>query len=91
VAAFETWDAAGRTFDAIVAGQTWHWDLRYSRDEWLDQMLTSGEASQLSATTLNDLIEGSGGVIDAAGGAFSMHFTTVAIVAPRLSTSDHMA
>jgi SAM-dependent methyltransferase len=25
VARFETWDAAGRTFDAVVAGQTWHW------------------------------------------------------------------
>jgi SAM-dependent methyltransferase len=25
VAAFEQWDAAGRTFDAVVAGQTWHW------------------------------------------------------------------
>ncbi len=25
VSAFETWDAAGRTFDAVVAGQTWHW------------------------------------------------------------------
>lgn len=25
VAAFEEWDAAGRTFDAVVAGQTWHW------------------------------------------------------------------
>ncbi|MFE0102312.1 class I SAM-dependent methyltransferase [Streptomyces sp. NPDC059009] len=25
VAAFETWDAGGRTFDAVVAGQTWHW------------------------------------------------------------------
>ncbi|MEU6843433.1 class I SAM-dependent methyltransferase [Streptomyces sp. NPDC046716] len=25
VAGFETWDAAGRTFDAVVAGQTWHW------------------------------------------------------------------
>jgi SAM-dependent methyltransferase len=25
VGAFETWDAAGRTFDAVVAGQTWHW------------------------------------------------------------------
>jgi SAM-dependent methyltransferase len=22
---FETWDAAGRTFDAVVAGQAWHW------------------------------------------------------------------
>ena len=25
VAAFETWDQAGRTFDAIVCGQAWHW------------------------------------------------------------------
>jgi SAM-dependent methyltransferase len=24
VAAFETWDPVGRTFDAVVAGQTWH-------------------------------------------------------------------
>lgn len=25
VAAFEEWDPAGRIFDAVVAGQTWHW------------------------------------------------------------------
>lgn len=25
VAPFEEWDPAGRTFDAVVAGQTWHW------------------------------------------------------------------
>lgn len=25
VARFEEWDAAGRTFDAVSAGQTWHW------------------------------------------------------------------
>ncbi|HEY0696651.1 MAG TPA: class I SAM-dependent methyltransferase, partial [Micromonospora sp.] len=25
VAAFEHWDPAGRAFDAIVSGQTWHW------------------------------------------------------------------
>jgi SAM-dependent methyltransferase len=25
VATFEAWDAAGRTFDAVVAGQSWHW------------------------------------------------------------------
>ncbi|MFG3258810.1 class I SAM-dependent methyltransferase [Streptomyces sp. NPDC048172] len=25
VAAFEEWDPAGRTFDAVVAGQAWHW------------------------------------------------------------------
>jgi SAM-dependent methyltransferase len=25
VAAFEDWDPAGRAFDAVVAGQAWHW------------------------------------------------------------------
>lgn len=25
VAAFEDWDPAGRTFDSVIAGQTWHW------------------------------------------------------------------
>jgi len=25
VAAFEAWDPAGRRFDAVVAGQSWHW------------------------------------------------------------------
>src|SRR5579875_814962 len=24
-ASFEAWDAAGRTFDAVIAGMTWHW------------------------------------------------------------------
>ena len=25
VATFEAWDSAGRTFDAVAAGQAWHW------------------------------------------------------------------
>ncbi len=25
VSSFETWDTGGRTFDLVVAGQTWHW------------------------------------------------------------------
>jgi SAM-dependent methyltransferase len=25
ISRFEEWDAAGRTFDAVIAGQTWHW------------------------------------------------------------------
>jgi SAM-dependent methyltransferase len=25
VGAFESWDCAGRSFDALIAGQTWHW------------------------------------------------------------------
>ena len=25
VSTFETWEAAGRTFDAVVSGESWHW------------------------------------------------------------------
>src|SRR5580658_6025977 len=25
IAKFEDWEPAGRTFDAVIAGQTWHW------------------------------------------------------------------
>ena len=25
VATIETWDPAGRSFDAVIAGQAWHW------------------------------------------------------------------
>jgi SAM-dependent methyltransferase len=35
---FETWDAAGRTFDAVVAGQAWH---------WVDPVLGARKAAQV--------------------------------------------
>lgn len=25
MASFEAWDPAGRAFDAVISGQTWHW------------------------------------------------------------------
>ncbi|WP_067813482.1 class I SAM-dependent methyltransferase [Actinomadura kijaniata] len=171
VAAFESWDPAGRTFDAVVSGQTWHWidpaagaaraahALRpggllaafwnvgvpspeiaeafaevarrvvpelpmlqqtaasaqaytalldkaadgirrtnafgaperwefgwrrsYTRDEWLDQIPTSGFAGQLGPEKLRELLAGVGEVIDAAGGGFTMDYTTVTIAATR--------
>jgi SAM-dependent methyltransferase len=38
VATFETWDPAGRVFDAVVAGQTWH---------WVDPVLGAAKAAQV--------------------------------------------
>lgn len=38
IAAFERWDAAGRTFDAVIAGQTWH---------WIDPITGAARAAQL--------------------------------------------
>jgi SAM-dependent methyltransferase len=35
---FETWDPSGRTFDAVVAGQAWH---------WVDPVLGAAKAAQV--------------------------------------------
>lgn len=169
VAAFERWDAVGRTFDAVTAGQTWHWidpvagpakaaevlrpggrlavfwnvfdlDLEvadafaavysrvlpdaprnpwaravvdayagilgkvaegiaqtgafgepeewrvgwertYTRDEWLDQMLTGGDVAHIAPDALDALTTGVGAVIDGLGGSFTMGYTAVAVTA----------
>jgi SAM-dependent methyltransferase len=175
VATFETWESAGRVFDAVVAGQAWHWvdpvagaaraaralrpggrlavfwnafepppdvaeafaavyrqvmpesplfrggagtggpdayrgvcataadgirkagtfgdpeqwrfdwDRRYSRDEWLDQVPTSGFWAQIPAAGQRELLAGIGAAVDAAGGGFTMHYATVAVAAARTS------
>ena len=173
VAAFEAWDPGGRVFDAVIAGQAWHWvdpvagavkaarvlrpggrlavfwnafqpppglsdafaevyrqvmpgspnvwagpildayltmcgtaadgirqagafgdpqqwqfgwDRRYTCGEWLDQVPTFGGHSQLPRATLEDLLAGIGAAIDAAGGSFTMRYTTVAATAARLAS-----
>lgn len=174
VAAFETWDPAGRTFDAVVAGQTWHWiapvpgaakaagvlrpggrlavfwnvfrpapgvreafsavhrrvlpdsprdpwaaaaldgyaalfagaadgirqsgafgdpeewrfdwERPYTRDEWLDQLRTGGDAGRLPPDRLADLLAGTGAAVDAMGGGFTMRYTAVVVTAVRTGT-----
>ncbi|WP_344585753.1 class I SAM-dependent methyltransferase [Nonomuraea roseoviolacea] len=170
VATFEEWDAAGRTFDAVVAGQSWHWveptagaakaaqvlrpggllaafahaydapapimeaftavmrrvvpdspfsggpprpaqeiyqrmfdtfaegirqagafgepeqwrfdwERRYTRDEWLDLLPTTGGLTRLSPEQLAEVLEAVGAAIDAEGGGFIMPCTTMAVVA----------
>ncbi|TDD45075.1 class I SAM-dependent methyltransferase, partial [Nonomuraea terrae] len=173
VATFEAWDAAGRTFDAVVAAQAWHWvdpvagavkaaqvlrpggrlavfwnsfqapdevaealgaayrrvlpgapDPRsatggpepyallcekaadgmrqagafgepeqwrfawervYTRDEWLDQVPTSGLFTRLGPEQLDEVLTSVGTALDAIGGAFTMTYTTVAVVTLRTS------
>jgi SAM-dependent methyltransferase len=171
VATFEAWDPAGREFDAIVAGQAWHWidavsgaakaaevlrpggrlaafwnagqpppelagafaavyrrvmpdspfdlgampaldgysvlftraadgirevggfgDLEqwrfewewsYTRQDWLDQLPTRGALTRLSPDIVAEVLAGVGAAVDAAGGTFTMHYTTVAVTAER--------
>ncbi|MFJ8508586.1 class I SAM-dependent methyltransferase [Streptomyces avermitilis] len=172
VAHFEAWDPAGRAFDAVVAGQTWHWiepvagavkaaealrpggrltvfwnvfqpspevaeafaavhrrvmpdsprnpwampalddaysviltkvadgirqadafgdpeqwrvdwERSYTRDEWLDQLRTGGDAGQYPPGTFEELLTGIGAAIDAVGGGFTMRYAAVAVSAAR--------
>jgi len=162
VATIEAWDAAGRAFDALVAGTAWHWvdpaagaakaaqvlrpggrlavfwhvfqlppdvaeafaavyqrvvpdspfsfralfpkaadgirgaggfsdpeqwrfdwERSYTRDEWLDQLPTSGALTQLPPDKLAEVLAGVGAAIDAMGGNFTMHYATVAVTAAR--------
>lgn len=171
VSAFETWDPAGRTFDAVVSGQTWHWidpvagaakaaealrpdgllavfwnvgqpppelsrafadvyravvpdsqaarwatvdpdgysalcdraadGLRasgafgepgrlrfdwsraYTRDEWLDQVPTTGAHTRFPPDDLARVLDGLGAAIDAAGGVVAVEYATVAVTARR--------
>jgi SAM-dependent methyltransferase len=88
VAKFEDWDPAGRPFDAVIAGQAWHWVdpvagaakaaqvLRpggpYTRDEWLEVVPTFGGFSQHPPAKQQELLAGIGSAIDAVGGSFTM-------------------
>ncbi|OBA58471.1 methyltransferase type 11 [Mycobacterium sp. 1100029.7] len=163
---FETWDAAGRTFDAVVAGQAWHWvdpvlgatkaarllrpqgllalywhvfdppseiadafedvlervapdaplrtpgaqlqednltralagirtaggfaepeqwrfqwQRRYTRDEWLDHLATTGQLTLLGPEEVATVREAVGSTIDALGGDFTMDYVTLAAAA----------
>jgi SAM-dependent methyltransferase len=171
VASFETWDPAGRVFDAIVSGQTWHWvdpaagatkasealrpggrlavfwnvfhpapevaeafsdvyrrvmpdalssrpwkrgdgayatlcqraaegiratggfedpvrwrfdwERSYTRDEWLDQLPTNGDASRFPAAKLQELLAEMAVAIDSLGGSFTMAYTALVVTAAR--------
>ena len=59
------------------------WDRRYTRDEWLDHLPTSGFWAQIPAAGQREVLAGIGAAVDAAGGGFMMHYATVAVTAAR--------
>lgn len=65
------------------------WQRSYSRDEWLDQLPTSGDASQFPPAELDELLAGIGAAIDAMGGSFTMHYTAVVVTAARTGALSH--
>jgi SAM-dependent methyltransferase len=60
------------------------WSRRYTRDEWLDQLRTGGNAKQLAdAGKLHELLTEMGAAVDAAGGSFATDSVAVALTATR--------
>jgi SAM-dependent methyltransferase len=57
------------------------WERSYTREDWLDKLPTHAAHSQLSPAQLEELLAGVGAAIDATGGGFTVHYTTVAVTA----------
>jgi hypothetical protein len=67
-------DSGDRTFDAIIAGTTWHWvdpapgSRKAAELLRLDQVPTFGGHSQFPPAKLEELLTGIGAAIDTIGG-----------------------
>ena len=59
------------------------WACTYTRDEWLDQLPTSGALTQLPADKLAEILDGVGAAIDALDGSITVPYATVAVTAAR--------
>ena len=63
------------------------WEQSYTRDQWLALLPTTGGLTRLHPDQLADILDKVGTAIDALGGAFTMHYTTLAVTAARVSAS----
>jgi SAM-dependent methyltransferase len=59
------------------------WERPYTRDEWLDLVPTTGGFTRLPEAVQRELLAGLGAAVDAAGGAFTMGYATLAVTAAR--------
>jgi len=63
-----------------------YWERPYNRDEWLDLVPTTGGFTRRPEAIQQQLLSGLGSAVDAAGGTFTMSYTTIAGTAARLSS-----
>jgi SAM-dependent methyltransferase len=61
-----------------------YWERPYTRDEWLDLVPTTGGFTRHPEAIQRELLDGLGAAVDAAGGSFTMSYTTIAATAARL-------
>ncbi len=76
---------AMRQSGAFGETQQWRFEWRrsYSRDEWLDQVPTTGDHRSCSPAQLDELLGGIGAAVDAVGGSFPMRYVTLVATAAR--------
>ena len=78
-------DAVSAVPDLGAPTENWFpWTRAYTRDEWLDQLVSRSDHAALEPTVRARLFEAIGAAIDDHGGSFVMHFETVLISAIRL-------
>jgi len=74
-----------RQVGAFGDAEQWKFDCErsYTRDEWLDQLPTTGLLTRLPAAILDEVLAGIGAAIDAMGASFTMRYTAVVVTATR--------
>lgn len=66
------------------------WERSYSRAEWLDQLPTQGALTRLDAEQQTQILRSVEAAIEARGGRFMAHYSTVAVTATaRSERADH--
>jgi SAM-dependent methyltransferase len=72
-----------RQAGAFGEAEQWRfaWERPYTRDEWLEQVPTFGGFSRIPPDQQEQILADIGAAIDAAGGGFTMGFTTLAVTA----------
>jgi SAM-dependent methyltransferase len=72
-----------RQVDGLDEPKRWRfdWERSYERDEWLETVLTGGDAGQFSPDQLERLMGALGAAIDSAGGSIRMSYATLVLTA----------
>ena len=72
-----------RTVDDFGEPDHWHyeWQRDYTREEWLDHVLTTGTLTLLAPDQLATVLDAVGSAIDSMGGGFTMQYVTLAVAA----------
>ena len=79
--------AALRDTGAFGEPEEWlaDWARPYTTAEWLDLVPTTGGFTRHPAAAQRELLDRFGAAVDAAGGSFTMSYTTIAVTAARLA------